>query len=132
MRKIGLIVSMLLIFTLLNGCISNERIFQINVKSSHTWTIYLDVNVKVWKNYSKINEEPDYSYSEDKVLYVNGIKVFDIILNFDEIGYIEIKVNASTIDGYYDEYVLTSFDLEEDYYFDIIGSGNEVKVIKSN
>ena len=131
MRIVGLIVVILFLFLLFSGCVSNERVFQVNVKSFHTWTIYLNLNVKVWKNYSNFNEKPDYEFTGDEILYVDEIEVFDIILNFDKVEYIEISVNASTIDGFYNENVLTSFDLDDYYNFGIIGSGNEVRVINS-
>jgi hypothetical protein len=127
-----LFVLILLLFQLLNGCLSNERYFQINIKSAHTWTLDVKVDVKVWENYSMIDLDPNYSYSKVKELYINEIDVFDIRFNFDEIGYIEILINASTIDGFYDEYKISSFELEEDYYFEVIGSGNEVKIIQLN
>ena len=131
MRFVVLIVVILFLFSIFSGCISNERVFQINVKSYHTWTIYLNLNVKVWKNYSNINEKPDYEFLGDEILYIDEIQVFDIILNFDKVEYIEISVNASTIDGFYNENVITSLDLDDYYNFGIIGSGNEVKVINA-
>lgn len=132
MKIAGLFAIILLLFPILNGCIANERFFQINVESSHTWSLDIKVEVRVWENYSLINDKPDYYYTEIKKLYVNEIDIFDIDFKLDEIGYIEIVINASTIDGFYDEYEFTSFDLEKNYDFNIIGSGNEVTVIKLN
>jgi hypothetical protein len=60
---------------------------------------------------------------------VNEADVFDINIKLSEIGYIEIVVNAFTNDGFFDEYIISSFDIEEDYYFEIIGSGNEIHII---
>jgi hypothetical protein len=133
MKKISLFILILLtLFQLLNGCISNERYIQINIKGSHTWTLDIKVDVSIWENYSMINLEPSYSYSEIKKLYVNEVDVFDINFKSDEIGYIEILINASTIDDFYDEYKISSYTLEEEYYFEIIGSGNEVHIIELN
>ncbi len=130
MKKIYLLIIILFTSSLLNGCISNENI-RINVKSSHTWSLDIEISLKIWENYSMIQSNPIFNYSEIKKLYVNEIDLFDIKIKTDKIGYVEIIINASTRDGFYDEYELYSFDLEKDYYFDIIGSGNEVKIIKS-
>ena len=131
MRILGLIVVIMFLFSIFSGCVSNERVFQVNVKSYHTWTIYLDLNVKVWENYSNINEKPDYEFSGNEILYLDEIEVFEIKFNLDKVGYIEISVNASTIDGFYNDNFLTSFDLDDYYNFGVIGSGNEVRVINS-
>ena len=122
----------LFIFSTLNGCITNEKIFEINVENSHTWTIYLKVIVKGWYNYSEVNEVADFYVHRNKTLYIDGNGDFDVKLDMDKINYIEIMVNASTIDGFYDEFVLPVFDLKDKYYFEVIGSGNDVQVINLN
>jgi hypothetical protein len=132
MKKLGLLILLLFVFSILNGCISNERFFQINIKSSHTWTLDIKVDIRAWENYSSIDSDPDFIYSEIKKLYVNEADVFDINIKLSEIGYIEIVVNAFTNDGFFDEYIISSFDIEEDYYFEIIGSGNEIHIINLN
>ena len=132
MRVIGFIFVILLIFSSLNGCIVNERIFEINVESSHTWTIYLDIIVNGWYNYSEVEEIPEFYVHRNKTLYINGKEDFDVKLDIDKIKYIEIRVKASTIDGYYDEYVLPVYDLKDKYYFEVIGSGNNVHIIERN
>jgi len=132
MKKIALLVVLFILVSILIGCISNDRFFQVNIKSSHTWSLDVKVEVNVWENYSLINNEPDFYYSEVKKLYVNEVDIFDVDFKLDEIGYVQIIVNASTIDGFYDVYEFSSFDLDDTYYFDIIGSGNEVKIIKLN
>lgn len=132
MKKICLFIIILLFSLILNGCVSNEKYVQINVKSSHTWSLDIEISIKIWENYSMIESNPFFYHSEIKKLYVNEIDVFDFKINTNKIGYAEIVINASTRDGFYDIYEIHSFELEDNYYFEIIGSGNEVKIIKSN
>jgi hypothetical protein len=124
-----------LIFILLNlliGCISNEKSIQIKIKSSHTWTLDVKIDVRVWDDYSKIDLEPDYLYSDVDKLFIDESDVFNVNFNLEEVGFIEIIVYASTIDGFSDEFRFTSINLSESYYFEVIGSGNEVKIIKTS
>lgn len=126
---------LILIFILLNlliGCISNEKSIQIKIKSSHTWTLDVKIDVRVWDNYSKIDLEPDYLYSDVDKLFIDESDVFNVNFNLEEVGFIEIIVYASTIDGFSDEFRFTSINLSESYYFEVIGSGNEVKIIKTS
>jgi hypothetical protein len=132
MKKMFIFVLIIILFCLFNGCISNKRFFQVNVKSSHTWTLDVKVDVRVWENYSMIDLDPDYVYSNTKKLYINEVDVFDVNINSELVGYIEILVNASTIDGFYDEYKISSLEFVDNYYFEVIGSGNEVKIIRTD
>ena len=77
MKKIYLFIIIILFSSILNGCISNEKYVQINVKSSHTWSLNVEISIKIWENYSMIESNPFFYHSEIKKLYVNEIDIFE-------------------------------------------------------
>jgi hypothetical protein len=130
MKNRFIFVSVFVLIILLSGCISDDKSFNVNIKSSHTWSLDIRVDVRVWDNYSKINLEPDFLFSEVDKLYIDELDVFSVSFNMDNVGFIEIIINASTIDGFSDELIFSSINLSENYNFDVIGSGNEINIIK--
>ncbi len=65
-----LFVYVLFILMFLTGCIANEKLVKVNIKSSHTWALDIEVNFKVWDEGSS-DESTYFNYSEARKFYIN-------------------------------------------------------------